>query len=166
MNARPSNDSARLTRTRDAALRERWKALQPGAAAVKAGRCELAGFDPGAKPFSGGSKAQDKASVEALAEELDALQNLFYADRRFKLLVILQGMDAAGKDGTLRTWDMQGQAAGPPLAQPGAHFTSIAVLDAEERRGGKQAIAATTSNQGLLLLSVAKGGIERVAHFN
>jgi polyphosphate kinase 2 (PPK2 family) len=34
--------------------------------------------------------------------ELDGLQNIFYADRRFKLLVILQGMDAAGKDGTLR----------------------------------------------------------------
>ncbi|GGH65745.1 hypothetical protein GCM10010975_33860 [Comamonas phosphati] len=86
----------------DAALRERWKLLQPGAAAVKAGHCDLAGFDPGAKPFSGDSKAEDKAHVEALAKELDALQNLFYADRRFRLLVILQGMDAAGKDGTLR----------------------------------------------------------------
>ena len=32
----------------------------------------------------------------------DEAENLFYADRRFKLLVILQGMDAAGKDGTLR----------------------------------------------------------------
>jgi hypothetical protein len=34
--------------------------------------------------------------------ELDALQNLFYADRRFKLLVVLQGLDTSGKDGTLR----------------------------------------------------------------
>jgi PPK2 family polyphosphate:nucleotide phosphotransferase len=30
------------------------------------------------------------------------LQNLFYADRRFKLLVVLQGTDTSGKDGTIR----------------------------------------------------------------
>ena len=59
-------------------------------------------FDPAATPFSSGNKTRDKASVEALAAELDVLQNLFYADRRHKLLVILQGMDTSGKDGTLR----------------------------------------------------------------
>ncbi|MDB5884232.1 MAG: hypothetical protein JWR74_403 [Polaromonas sp.] len=63
---------------------------------------KIAEYDPGAKPFSSGDKAQDKETVEALALELDALQNLFYADRRFKLLVILQGTDTSGKDGTLR----------------------------------------------------------------
>lgn len=34
--------------------------------------------------------------------ELDALQNLFYADARRGLLLILQGMDTSGKDGTIR----------------------------------------------------------------
>ncbi len=67
-----------------------------------AGRFDLAKIDPGAKPFSSGDKEADKAAVAALALELDALQNLFYADRRHKLLVILQGMDASGKDGTVR----------------------------------------------------------------
>ncbi|MFC5520632.1 PPK2 family polyphosphate kinase [Polaromonas jejuensis] len=62
----------------------------------------LADFDPAAKPFSIGDKQLDKAAVEALALELDELQNLFYADKRYKLLVILQGTDTAGKDGTLR----------------------------------------------------------------
>jgi PPK2 family polyphosphate:nucleotide phosphotransferase len=62
----------------------------------------LAGLKPSAKPYSSGDKATDKAAVEALADELDALQNLFYADRRHKLLVVLQGMDTSGKDGTLR----------------------------------------------------------------
>ena len=38
-----------------------------------------------------------------MALELDELQNLFYADKRYKLLVILQGTDASGKDGTLRS---------------------------------------------------------------
>lgn len=65
-------------------------------------RFRLAGIDPSDKPFSSGDKAQDKAAVEALALEIDALQNLFYADKRFKLLVVLQGIDTSGKDGTLR----------------------------------------------------------------
>ena len=59
-------------------------------------------FDAGAKPFSLGDKARDKAAVEELAVELDALQNLFYADKRYKLLVVLQGTDTSGKDGTIR----------------------------------------------------------------
>jgi PPK2 family polyphosphate:nucleotide phosphotransferase len=63
----------------------------------------LSAYDPAAKPCGNGNgKAEDKAAVEALAQELDALQNLFYADRRYKLLVVLQGMDTSGKDGTLR----------------------------------------------------------------
>ena len=62
----------------------------------------LADFDPSAKPYSDGDKTADSAAVEALAQELDDLQNLFYADKRFKLLVILQGTDTSGKDGTLR----------------------------------------------------------------
>ncbi|MDY0107247.1 MAG: polyphosphate--nucleotide phosphotransferase, partial [Giesbergeria sp.] len=62
----------------------------------------LKDFDPAAKPFSLGDKAQDKAVVESLALELDELQNLFYADKRYKLLVILQGTDTSGKDGTIR----------------------------------------------------------------
>ena len=62
----------------------------------------LASFDPGAKPYSSGDKAQDKAAVEALAVELDALQERFFVDKRRKLLVVLQGTDTSGKDGTLR----------------------------------------------------------------
>ncbi len=62
----------------------------------------LDALDPGAKPWSGGDKEADKAAVEALASELDGLQNLFYADKRYKLLVLLQGTDTSGKDGTIR----------------------------------------------------------------
>jgi PPK2 family polyphosphate:nucleotide phosphotransferase len=63
---------------------------------------DLAAINPAAKPFSSGDKARDKAAVETLAIALDGLQNLFYADKRFKLLVVLQGIDTSGKDGTLR----------------------------------------------------------------
>lgn len=71
-------------------------------AARSAGRFDLSKVSPGDKPFSSGDKQRDRAAVELLADELDGLQNLLYADGRFKLLVILQGMDASGKDGTLR----------------------------------------------------------------
>src|SRR5450432_4205163 len=53
---------------------------------------DLDRFDPRAKPFSTGSKAAD----------IDRLQDVLYADRRFKLLVVLQGTDTSGKDGTIR----------------------------------------------------------------
>jgi PPK2 family polyphosphate:nucleotide phosphotransferase len=62
----------------------------------------LADFDPGAKPCSSGDKQLDKKRAEELAIELDDLQNLFYADHRFKLLILLQGLDTSGKDGTFR----------------------------------------------------------------
>lgn len=62
----------------------------------------LAGMDAGAKPFSSGDREPDRARIEELAIELDDLQNRFYADGRYKMLVILQGIDTSGKDGTLR----------------------------------------------------------------
>ena len=73
-----------------------------GKSGAGADTCSMEDFDPAAKPFSTGDKQQDKAAVEALALELDELQNLFYADKRYKLLVVLQGTDTSGKDGTLR----------------------------------------------------------------
>ena len=58
--------------------------------------------DPSDKPYSSGDKEADKRRVTELACEIDALQDVFWADRRFKLLVLLQGTDTAGKDGTIR----------------------------------------------------------------
>jgi PPK2 family polyphosphate:nucleotide phosphotransferase len=43
-----------------------------------------------------------KAALEKAVEDLDAQQYLLYAEHRHALLVVLQGMDAAGKDGTIR----------------------------------------------------------------
>ncbi|MEJ8838352.1 PPK2 family polyphosphate kinase [Ramlibacter sp. AN1133] len=75
---------------------EGWRLSQPDAG------FSLAGIDPGAKPFSIGDKDSDRQQVKELAAELDGLQNLFHADGRFKLLVVLQGVDTSGKDSTLR----------------------------------------------------------------
>jgi PPK2 family polyphosphate:nucleotide phosphotransferase len=74
-------------------------------AALKKGsaeRFQLKRFDPADRPFSTGDKVRDKDLAAKFALELDGLQNLFYADRRFRLLVVLQGIDTSGKDGTIR----------------------------------------------------------------
>jgi PPK2 family polyphosphate:nucleotide phosphotransferase len=48
------------------------------------------------------SKEDYKIRLAAQAEELSKLQELLYAHNRYALLIILQAMDAAGKDGAIR----------------------------------------------------------------
>ncbi len=48
------------------------------------------------------SKKQYKKFLEEHVEELSSLQQLHYASNRYALLLIFQGMDAAGKDGAIR----------------------------------------------------------------
>lgn len=85
------------SRTPAAGALARWRI-----ASARPRGVSLDDFDPGAKPFSVGTKEDDKAAVEQLAVEIDTLQDMLFADRRFKLLVVLQGTDASGKDGTIR----------------------------------------------------------------
>lgn len=73
-----------------------------GDSARKRESFKLQSIDPDSRPFSCGDKSFDKAVVEALALEIDELQNMFYADQRFRLLIVLQGTDTSGKDGTVR----------------------------------------------------------------
>lgn len=47
-------------------------------------------------------KKKTKEKTAKLLEELDELQNLLYAENRHSLLVVIQGMDASGKDGVIR----------------------------------------------------------------
>jgi polyphosphate kinase 2 (PPK2 family) len=47
-------------------------------------------------------KEDAKKGLAALRAELDTLQRLLYATHEYALLVILQGMDTSGKDGTIR----------------------------------------------------------------
>lgn len=51
-------------------------------------------------------KEIDKEEGELLlhkdVEELSALQDILYADKRFSVLIVIQAMDAAGKDGTIK----------------------------------------------------------------
>ncbi len=43
-----------------------------------------------------------KASLDKAIERLDNLQYLLYAEHKRTLLIVLQGLDASGKDGTIR----------------------------------------------------------------
>lgn len=56
----------------------------------------------GNSPLDTGDKAADQARTVQLAEQIAAVQDIFYAEHRRKLLIILQGMDTSGKDGTVR----------------------------------------------------------------
>jgi PPK2 family polyphosphate:nucleotide phosphotransferase len=62
----------------------------------------LARLDPGDVSAWSGGKRRAEAALPALRQELDRLQELFYADGRRGLLVVLQGLDTAGKDGVIR----------------------------------------------------------------
>ena len=47
-------------------------------------------------------KQETKVEQEKILEELNALQNLLFAENKQAILVIIQGMDASGKDGAIR----------------------------------------------------------------
>jgi PPK2 family polyphosphate:nucleotide phosphotransferase len=48
------------------------------------------------------NKKQIKDETKKIINQLDDLQNLLYAGSKHSILVILQGMDASGKDGAIR----------------------------------------------------------------
>ena len=70
--------------------------IKPGA------KVDLAKRDPGDKSAVPAGKAERVAKLAELAPHIDTLQNLLYAERKHKVLIVLQGMDTAGKDGTIR----------------------------------------------------------------
>jgi len=69
---------------------------------------DLAEYDP---DYTGDlDKDQAKDEIETLRQRLDELQNLLYADRRYAVLVVFQGIDTSGKDSTINSVF---QVAGP-----------------------------------------------------
>jgi PPK2 family polyphosphate:nucleotide phosphotransferase len=47
-------------------------------------------------------KKETKEKTEAILEELDELQNLLYAEGKHSVLIVIQGLDASGKDGVIK----------------------------------------------------------------
>lgn len=83
----------------------------------------LAAFEPG---YTGDcAKQEGKQERRDLRRRLGELQDLLYADRRFGMLVVLQGIDTSGKDSTIRSVFEQ---VGPL----GCTVTNFGVPSAEE----------------------------------
>jgi PPK2 family polyphosphate:nucleotide phosphotransferase len=95
---------------------------------VKPGRkFSVESFDPADRSErSKKGKDADAESLTKLAHELDELQDVLYAESKNRLLVVLQGMDTSGKDGTIR----HVFHAVSPL---GVRVASFKVPSAEER---------------------------------
>lgn len=62
----------------------------------------LKDFDTKDKTERSGSKEDNEAAMFELATEISALQDILHAEGKRKVLLILQGMDTSGKDGTIR----------------------------------------------------------------
>lgn len=86
-------------------------------------RIKLKDFDPGEDAGLKPKEAEQKTA--RLIEELVELQELLYAARQQSVLVILQGRDTSGKDGTIR------HVAGP-LDSQGCTVASFKVPTEEE----------------------------------
>lgn len=70
---------------------------------VRPGRnVDLSKFDPDDTHLAPGGKGDAKKQSAAIQEQLADLQELLYAGHERKLLIVLQGMDTSGKDGTIR----------------------------------------------------------------
>src|SRR5688572_20736023 len=63
----------------------------------------LADHDPRDTKGFDGDKDEGRAQKEKLNERLTELHEALYAEGRHRLLVVLQAMDAGGKDGTIRS---------------------------------------------------------------
>jgi PPK2 family polyphosphate:nucleotide phosphotransferase len=63
---------------------------------------DLSKIDCASKPFSSGSKDADRERLSAIGAQLDDLQEKLHAQRHRRVLLVLQGMDTSGKDGTVR----------------------------------------------------------------
>src|SRR5215470_7426133 len=61
----------------------------------------LTDSDAHARDLGMSEKEVEDATRDEVAK-IAELQPVFYADARFALLIVLQGRDAAGKDGTIR----------------------------------------------------------------
>lgn len=109
---------------------------------VKPGeRIRLKDHDPRDKSLFD-DEQETKAAIADLAKDIDALQDRLYAEGSRALLVVLQGIDTSGKDGTIRSvFNATGPlgvsvtAFGPPTKTELAHDYLWRVHAACPRRG-------------------------------
>lgn len=70
---------------------------------VKPGsKFRVSDWDADEKKLAEGGKEEGLAEMEELNAQLEEMQELLYANGQHKVLIVLQGMDTSGKDGTIR----------------------------------------------------------------
>ena len=57
---------------------------------------------PGQEKKNGAIKEKERELTAQLIDQIAVLQEMLYAQRKHKILLVLQGMDTSGKDGTVR----------------------------------------------------------------
>jgi PPK2 family polyphosphate:nucleotide phosphotransferase len=94
---------------------------------VKPGtKLRLADIDPDdSRPFDGKTDKAVQKLMDEMSQKLSDLQERLYAEQRQSLLVVLQALDTAGKDGVLR------KVVGP-LDSRGVNVASFKAPNAEE----------------------------------
>jgi len=65
-------------------------------------KVNLDDWDPNDTSGYTGDKEDGKDRLDEINDELEALQELLFAENKHKLLVVLQAMDTGGKDGVIR----------------------------------------------------------------
>ena len=65
-------------------------------------KVRLEDVDPNDTSGFDGDKKDGEKEIDAILGKLDPLQEVLYAEHKHKFLIVLQGMDTAGKDGTIR----------------------------------------------------------------
>lgn len=65
-------------------------------------KIDLSKFDPSDDKAFKGDKEKGLKALSKLNAELQALQELLYAEQKHKVLIVLQAMDTGGKDGAIR----------------------------------------------------------------
>jgi PPK2 family polyphosphate:nucleotide phosphotransferase len=66
------------------------------------GRFKLGRIDPNDLGDLENKKSEGKQRLAELTVQLDKLQEVLYAENKHKILIVIQAMDTAGKDGTIR----------------------------------------------------------------
>ncbi len=88
---RNRDGSGRMTKD----LHTKRYTIEPGT------KVDLDKFDPSDTSGFEGKDSDEQKESEKLNEELRALQEKLWAEHKHKVLVVLQGMDTAGKDGVI-----------------------------------------------------------------
>lgn len=115
-------------------------------------KIRLKDYDPG---FTGAYKTKEEASAK-LRKDINRLaisQDVLYAQNTYALLVILQAMDTAGKDGTIRHEGMTILKGIKASLEALVQVLRIGLLHTEGRLPPLRTVLVTPCDSGLIFMA-------------